>query len=375
VDRAKGIDIFNKAMEMMGLGRGAIERTNKLGETDPPEIIYKLDDEDISPKKAPAQLVAKVLFNMQGLVYSVAGSTEGRRSRRLEDLYSLNVGFDNGCLEMKFSPADSQVILSDRVIERSQTPTFLKTSKLLSVLSEKNVTDDYIKHEIEKQIEDPRSRIKILNCLKGLIPIDKKAEIGFKNLNGDTPIIKLDDVVFKARIIRLLKEEKKKYEVEVSGVICRIRDDDPPSFSVLDWSGDIVKVEMSEDKRLQILNYLADKIPIKLVGIGNKKKGIGDLDEIEPYTKIPIEYSHDIKLKSPVVAELSYDKSEEIPDYWVLGNDELGIYGVDDTVNKAIEMFKNDLYDDYIAYKDLSDIQLTDRALSLKKRLITIFEG
>ena len=359
----------------MGLERGAIEQANKLGEKDPPEIIYKIDDEDISPKKAPAQLVAKVLFNMQGLVYSVAGSTEGRRSRRLEDLYSLNVGFDNGCLEMKFSPADSQAILSDRVIERSQTPTFLKTSKLLSVLSEKDVTDDYIKHEIEKHIDDPRSRIKILNCLKGLIPIDKKAEIGFKNLNGDIPTIKLDDVVFKARIIRLLKEEKKKYEVEVSGVICRIRDDDPPSFSVLDWSGNIVKVEMSEDNRLQILNYLADKIPIKLVGIGNKKKGIEDLDEIEPYTKISIEYSHDIKLKSPVVAELSYDKSEEIPDYWVLGNDELGIYGVDDTVNKAIEMFKNDLYDDYIAYKDLSDIQLTDKALSLKKRLITIFEG
>jgi len=286
------------------------------------------------------------------------------------------VGFEAGSLEMKFSPEDSQVILSDRVIERPQTPTFLKTSRLIGYLSEKDATDDYIKSKIEKQIEDPRSRIKVLNYLRGLIPLDKRAEIEFKNINGDSHhAFSLNDAVFRGRVIRFLNEEKRKYEVEVSGVICRIRDDDPPSFSVLDWSGNIVKVEMPDDKRLQILNYLADKVPIRLVGIGNKRKGIEDLDEIEPYAKITINSLEDISLKSPIVADLSYEKSEELPDYWVVGNDEFGIYGVDDTVDKAIEMFKSDLHDDYIAYKAIPNDQLSDMALSLKKKLITIFEG
>jgi hypothetical protein len=38
-------------------------------------------------------------------------------------------------------------------------------------------------------------------------------------------------------------------------------------------------------------------------------------------------------------------------------------------------MVETDLYDDYIAYKDLVDDQLTAKAQILKRELLKIFEG
>ena len=349
----------------------------------PPEIIYKFKDEGASLENAPARLIGNILFNIQGLVNSVAKSTEGsistkgRRAKKIADLYSLNVRFKDGCISMEFFPANLQSTFgSSGDKEAQQTPIFKKTARLLSTISDRNQSDSYIKREIEKQIEDPGSRMTAFNALKGLLPPqDKEAEIGFKNIDGDIPQIQLHDIVFKGRVLRLLKEEMKSYEVEVSGAITRIRDDVPPSFMVMDYSGKMIKVQMPDDKRLQIVEYLAKRVPIRLIGAGDRKREITDLGEIEAHTKVTIDSAGDVKLKTPVDCDLSYDRSEDdLVDYWVVRNDKLGVYGVDDTVSKAKEMFETDLYADYIAYKDLADDQLTAKAQNLKRELIKIFE-
>jgi hypothetical protein len=146
---------------------------------------------------------------------------------------------------------------------------------------------------------------------------------------------------------------------------------------VKDWSGKLIKVQMPEERRDEILDYLAHRVPIKLTGAGNKRRllEIADLDEIEPNTRVSIDSIRGMKFKAPIEAELSYERYDEESDYWVVGNDEFGAYGVDSTVDKAKEMFKEDLYSEYIAYKDLSDAKLTDKALNLKKKFISLFEG
>lgn len=351
---------------------------------EPPEIIYKLADKSISLRNAPAQQVADVLYNIQGLISSVAKSTEasaslrGKRSKKIEDLYSLNVRFEDGCMSLGFFLASLQSNFgSSGGMELRQTPVFKTTAKLLNTISDRNVDDSDMKLEVEELISDPGSRITVFNTLKKLLPpSDQEAEIGFKNINGTNPQIKLHDAVFRGRVLRLQKKEMKSYEVEVTGAIARIRDDVPSSFVVMDYSGKFVKVQMPDDKRLQILEYLAKRVPIRLTGVGDRKKEITDLDEIEAYTKVTIDSAHDRRLKTPVDCKLSYEKSEdELVDYWVVGNDELGIYGVDDTVDKAKEMFETDLYEDYIAYKDLAEDKLTNKAQILKRELIKIFEG
>jgi hypothetical protein len=345
-----------------------------------PVIEYKLSGESVSLSNAPAQLLGKILLNMQNLIYSIAGSSDkiihfgGKRPKRMESLYSLNVRLIEGSVAMEFVPALLAPTFEDRT---EQTPVFYKASKFISLLPHRDIEYDILKLEIEKQIIDPRSRITTLNCLKQLIPPPgKEAKIRFMNINGYSSEIELHDDLFKRRVDQLLKEEMKNYEVEVFGVVTRINDDIPPSFMVKNWSGKLVKVNMPEERRQQIIEYLADRVPIKVIGAGNKKKSleITDLDEIEPNTDIVIESIQDMILKAPVEVKLSYERHDNESDYWVVGNEELGIYGVEDTVEKAKHAFENDLHIDYLAYKELDDVQLTDKALDLKRKLIRLFE-
>ena len=368
----------------MSSNGGTENRSEPQYEIEPPEIVYKLSNGSISLKNAPAQLVAGVLYNIQGLITTVAKSTEtstsrkGKRSKKIEDLYSLNVRFEDDCISMEFFPAQLQSnfgSLGHR--EAQQAPVFKRTAKLLSTISDRNQEDSYVKLEIEKQIEDPGSRMTVFNALKGLLPPkDNEAEISFKNIDDQIPQIKLHDVVFKGRVLRLLKREMRNSQVEVAGAITRIRDDFPPSFMVLDYSGKLIKVQMPDNKRLQIVDYLARRVPIRLTGLGDKKREITYLDEIEPHEMITIDSARNMKLKTRVECKLSYERSEDDSNiYWVVGNDELGIYGVDNNVEKAKEMFETDLYEDYVAYKDIENDKLTNKAQILKRDLIKIFEG
>jgi hypothetical protein len=89
---------------------------------------------------------------------------------------------------------------------------------------------------------------------------------------------------------------------------------------------------------------------------------------------ILIDSIREMKLNSIIEAELSHDRYENESDYWVISNDELSAYGVESTVEKAIEMFKEDLYSEYLTFKDLSDDDLTGKALVLKRKLIDLLE-
>ena len=109
-------------------------------------------------------------------------------------------------------------------------------------------------------------------------------------------------------------------------------------------------------------------------GIKKRTLEITDLDEIEPNTNVTIDSIRDICLKTPVYAKLSYERHGKESDFWVVGNEELGVFGVEDTAEKAKDSFGNDLYIDYLAYKELDNTQLTDKALELKRKLIRIFE-
>ena len=81
------------------------------------------------------------------------------------------------------------------------------------------------------------------------------------------------------------------------------------------------------------------------------------------------------RLKNPVKAKKSYERHDKESDFWVIGNDHLGIYSVDFTVDKAKKLFEDDLYNDYITYKEISDDRLTAKAQLLKRDLKRIFEG
>ncbi|MGV8125892.1 MAG: hypothetical protein ACP5PV_01600 [Methanothrix sp.] len=342
-----------------------------------PMIIYKLESTNASLNNAPAQLVGKILVAMQGFIYSLAGASVGRRSKHEEELHLLSVNFKPGSINMEFSPAMLAPTFDDMM---EQTPVFNKASKFLSILPQRNIEYQELKAEVEKQIEDDRTRITALNALLQLIPPPgNEAEIAFRNINGNGQGTKLQDLVLKGRVEKLLREEIKKHDIEVFGVIQRFKDDAPaPSFIVKDGQGKFIKVRLPDEKRDEVLDYLHRRMPIRLTGAGNKKKSleIFDLDQIEPSTRLTIESINGIKLKSPLDAKISYEREhDEESDYWVISNDEFGAYGVDSNLDLAREMFKDDLYCEYINFKDITDDKLTEKAIDLKKKLIRIFEG
>lgn len=80
-------------------------------------------------------------------------------------------------------------------------------------------------------------------------------------------------------------------------------------------------------------------------------------------------------LKPPIKAEVSFEKYDDKDDFWVVSNEEVGVVGVDDTVEKARKVFEEDLYEFYQFYRGIPDNELTERTLKIKEKLIKIFES
>ncbi len=177
----------------------------------------------------------------------------------------------------------------------------------------------------------------------------------------------------------MLKEEIEKDDMKIRGVIVRIKDDVPNSvFFVKKDSGKFAKVCLPEDTRSKVIEYLTERTPVSISGTGHKKgrmPEIVELDDIKESSEIIIDIVDGITLRNPIEAKLSYERYDEEDEFWAVSNDELGINGVDKTVEKAREIFEDSLFDDYTVYRSISDEKLSDKALSLKRRLINLFEA
>lgn len=349
-----------------------------------PKFIYKLEGESISLKRIPAELMGRILVNVQSLIYSVGRyswpdvSVQGRRPKVIEDLYSLNVSFSEGCVELQFNPSQIQYSLEDpsRTV---QEPAFSKLANLFAVLSGPDKGYDDVKGEINKIIEDQKTRAAMLNYINRIMPpSNMQAKVKIEDMDLENPEIDIQHVYFRERVSKLLEEEIENDEVKIRGAIIRIKDDVPNSlFWVKRDSGSLAKICLPEDMRSQIIGYLADRTPVSISGIGQKTGRtleIIELDSIKENTKIVIDKVADMELQKPIEATLSYERYDEDNEFWVVSNDKLGVNGVDETVDKAREMFEESLYEDYLVYKDIEDDRLSDKALLLKRQLIDLFE-
>jgi hypothetical protein len=183
--------------------------------------------------------------------------------------------------------------------------------------------------------------------------------------------------IFKNRVSIVLKEEAEKDSFEIEGVIVRLKDDSPgPVFWIKTFDGKLSKISLPRERRANVIRYLSERVPIRLFGVGTKKKfaEIVEIDAIEEHSELMIDHVGDNLLKEPIKAEVSFEKYDEKDDFWVVSNEELGAVGVDDTVEKARKEFEEDLYEFYQYYKAIPDDKLTERAKKIKEKLIQAFE-
>ena len=106
----------------------------------------------------------------------------------------------------------------------------------------------------------------------------------------------------------------RKDRIEIEGVIVRLKDDSPdPIFWIKTFDGKLSKISLPRERRANVIRYLSDRAPIRLYGVGTKKKfaEIVEIDAIEKNNELLIDHIGDNILKEPIKAEISYEKYDE----------------------------------------------------------------
>ena len=348
-------------------------------------VLYEIEGNDISIEKAPAELIGNVLLNFQSLVFSLGQYFDpearlyGRRMKSIEDKYKLKICFEEGSLVLEMSPFhDYQVLYPIEEFPQQKTQqegVFYKLRELLDSLQDEE--GDY-RFRIETLMPEHRVRLRIFNYLNELLPKDGvKASITFFDSQEKTKTFEMNKEIIKKRVLIVLKEEAKEDSFEINGVIVRLKDDSPgPVFWIKTFDGKLSKINLPRERRAKVIKYLSERVPIRLLGVGAKKKyaEIVDIDAIEEYRELMIDHIGDTLLKEPIKAEISFEKYDKEDDFWVVSNEELGIVGVDKTVEKARKEFEEDLYEFYQYYKAIPDDKLSERTKKIKEKLIQAFE-
>ncbi|KYK38561.1 MAG: hypothetical protein AYK18_16980 [Theionarchaea archaeon DG-70] len=347
-------------------------------------VLFEIKGDDISIDKAPAELIGNVLLNFQGLIFSLGqyfdheGPMYGRRAKRIEEKYTLKVSFEKGSIALRMSPYYDHPVLYPPEglphLKTKQEYVFYKLRELL--VSLQGEEEDY-RSKVENLVPNHIARFKIFNYLNELLPKNNiQVNMTFFDSPEQTTTILMDKAILKNRISSVLREEAEKDRIEIEGVIVRLKDDSPdPVFWVKTFDSKLSKVTLPRERRPKVIKYLSERVPIRLFGVGTKKKHaeIVEIDEIEEKRELIIDSVGDNPLKEPIAAEVSFEKYDDKDDFWVVGNKELGVVGVDDTVEKARTVFEEDLYEYYQFYKGIPDNELTERTMRIKKKLIQIF--
>lgn len=348
-------------------------------------VLYEIKGDDISIEKAPAELIGNVLLNFQGLIFSLGqyydheGRMYGRRARSIEEKYALKVSFEKGSIVLKMSPYYDHPVLYPTEdlpqLKTKQANVFYRLRELLVFLQDGK--EDY-RSRVENLVPDHAAKFKIFNYLNELIPKGNiQAIITFFDSPDQTTTIEMSRTILKNRVSSVLREEAEKDRIEIEGVIVRLKDDSPdPVFWVKTFDNRLSKITLPRERRPKVIKYLSERVPIRLFGVGTTKKHaeVVEIDEIEEKKELIIDRIGDNLLKEPIRAEILFEKYDDKDDFWVVSNEELGLVGVDDTVEKARKVFEEDLCEYYQFYKGIPDNELTERTQKIKERLIRIFE-
>ncbi|NMC77494.1 MAG: hypothetical protein GYA60_09425 [Candidatus Methanofastidiosa archaeon] len=347
-------------------------------------ILYKIEGDGICLGKVPAELIGNILLNFQGLIYSLGQYLDdkenvlSRRTKSIEDKYGLCVSFKEGSVLLEMTPAYQYPILlphEDKPYQKTlQDGVFYTLKEIVDVI----MNDESYYSKINEIITDPVIKYRLFNYLHELIPKTPIHEsIIFYDFSEVPLQYDLSNTKFISRVTNLLNEEIEKDILEIDGVIVRIRDDSPsPVFWVKTFENKLVKVTLPKEQRPKIIDYLSRRLPIKLYGYGAnmRRTEIIDIDKIEENREIKIKEIRGVTLSSPIIADLSFEKYDNQNDFWIVSNDDLGVVGVDDTLNKAISVFETDLYELYEFYKDIPNEKLTERTKRVKNNLINILK-
>lgn len=107
----------------------------------------------------------------------------------------------------------------------------------------------------------------------------------------------------------------------------------------------------------------------------NDYSGGGFCHALVESEKLLLEIISGRELVNPIEIDVYLDVDTQNESFYIATNEMLGIHGVGLSLEEAIIMFQEEIEDDYSFYKEIPDSQLTEKAIQLKRVLLSLFLG
>ncbi len=296
-----------------------------------------LTGSEIGSKRAPIDVIGKILIEFNRLLYNISTATEKipkkskDRKRFFNERKLYFTGYDGGSAELEISTTIQKTLTGDPKIV-----TLLNTA--FEYFDEIRETEEKVAYEkITKRFSNNNIRPKILRNYQNLIS-QPNVSIEIKTSASTINLPKKIDYTYYKRVGNWLQREYEKAEVERIGTIKRIKADGKERyFTFFDETNTPIKCIFKEEQESNIIDLF--KIPSKLIGVEARlktKRYVGEVLEIKRIEKLYLTSEDYPPLLKPIQIEIEYDPDLEA----YLGiHEEFGIRVIDECIEGLKEEF------------------------------------
>ena len=337
-------------------------------------IKIKISGKGVADGMVDARLLGEILINFQTLLFYVAEKVVGvKRDKTFYLKYGIGLKeIGKGSAILALSPLDTLTTLE------GVSPIENSVKELIEMVKKIEKDPREGREYLLEKVEDPKDRLIVEAKVYSLWPeVGNDIALKYEGYTFSTENYISLKAEHKKIINEWLQEDMKEASRKVRGIITRIKVDGRRRyFIVLSVDGELYKFEYTEkekDIETQILDLI--KSPVEIVGItaGRAKiKQIKEILDLRPLEEIYMESIGKYKFKQKIAIKISYDAEDDL---WVLQNDDLGIVGVGDTYEEALEQLEDSLQVVIEGYLHEPDEKLTEDAKELKRNLQKYMEN
>ena len=296
-----------------------------------------LTGSEIGSKKAPIDVIGKILIEFNRLIYNISTATEKIPKKSKDRKHFFNerklyfTGYDGGSAELEISTTNQNTLTGEPKIVSLLNTAFEYFDEIRETEEEiayKKITDRFSNNDI---------RPKILRNYQNLIS-QPNVSIEIKSSASIINLPKKIDHTYYQRVGNWLQREYEKTEIEKIGTIKRIKADGKDRyFTFFDETDTPIKCVFKEEQESNIIDLF--KIPSKLIGIEARvktKRFVGEVLEIMRIEKIYLTSQDYLPLLKPIPIEIEYEQDLEA---YIGIYEELGIRVIDECIEGLKEEF------------------------------------